>query len=272
MSTAPSAPARTPAAAPPTSDAAAPTRGPVASGLRDMLPVVAAVLPFGIVVGVAQSAVDVPLLPGLASAVMVYGGSAHLATLGALAAGTAVLGAVLTGALINARLLLYSADIATVVAGQPLWFRIVGSITIIDQTYALLANGLAHGVDGLRRYWLTIGWTLGAGWLAAITIGARLGDIVPPAVSVAAAPKAVFLAMLLPRLTDSRMRRAVGAAAVVAVIGRGLPAGLGLILALLTAMAVSPRRTTDATAPEPTTHAPAPTTSTTHRELVPCPS
>jgi predicted branched-subunit amino acid permease len=272
MTTMPSTPVRAPVGDRPATDVAAPTRGPIASGLRDMLPIVVAVAPFGIVVGVAQTAVDVPLVPGLASAVMVYGGSAHLATLGALAAGTAILGAVLTGALINARLLLYSADIATAVAGQPLWFRVIGSVTIIDQTHALLANGLAHGVEGLRRYWLTIGWTLGAGWLTAITIGARLGDVVPPAVSVAAAPKAVFLAMLLPRLTDGRMRRAVGAAVVVAVLGRGLPAGLGIILALLTAMAVSPRRPTDVGASAPTAATAVPSTPTTHGELVPCPS
>lgn len=249
--------------------ASPPARGPVAAGLRDMLPVVAAVTPFGIVVGVAQTAADVALLPGLGAGVLVYGGSAHLATLGAVAAGTAVLGAVLTGVLINARLLLYSADIASAVADQPLWFRIVGSMTIIDQTYALLPNGLAHGTAGLRRYWLTIGWTLAAGWLTAITIGARLGDIVPPVVSVAAAPKAVFLAMLLPRLVDGRMRRAVGAAVVVAVLGRGLPAGLGIILALLTAMAVSPRHSeaVPAAAGEDLDHL-----ATTHRELVPCTS
>ncbi len=254
-----------------TGDGAGSPRGrdPVLAGLRDILPVVAAVTPFGIVVGVAQTTADVDLLPGLGAAVLVYGGSAHLATLGAVAAGTAFLGAVLTGVLINARLLLYSADIATDFEGQPLWFRVVGSMTIIDQTYALLRNGLAHGTAGLRRYWLTIGWTLAAGWLTAITVGARLGDVVPPAVSVAAAPKAVFLAMLLPRLVDHRMRRAVGAAAVVAVLGRGLPAGLGLILALLTAMAVSPRH---GVAAAPTATADHTDRPTTNGELVPCTS
>lgn len=216
-------------------------RGPVMSAVRDMLPIVVAVAPFGMVVGVAQAAVGVALLPGLAAALLVYGGSAHLATVGALAAGTGVVGAVLTGSLVNARLLLYSADLATTFADQPRWFRVVGSVTIIDQTHALLPNGLRHGTDGLRRYWLTIGTTLALGWLTAITIGARLGDVVPSGVQVEVAPKVVFLAMLLPRLTSPRMRRAVAVAAVAAVLGRSLPAGLGTILALLAAMAVAGR-------------------------------
>ncbi len=77
----------------------------VAAAVRDIVPIAASVAPFGLLVGVAQGEAGLDALPALVTTVLVYAGSAHLATLGVLASGGGLVGAVLTGVLVNARLL-----------------------------------------------------------------------------------------------------------------------------------------------------------------------
>ena len=62
-------------------------------------------------------------LAGWSGSWLIYGGSAHLAVLRSLDAGLLV--AVVTGLLINARLLVYSASLARRWHDQPRWFRVV---------------------------------------------------------------------------------------------------------------------------------------------------
>lgn len=247
-------------------------RSAVTSGLRDIMPIIAAVLPFGMVVGVATAGLGIPATQAGIAGLLVFGGSAHLATVSALAGGTAVVSAMLTGVLVNARLLLYSAGMAGEIAQQPRWFRIIGSLTIIDQTYALLPRALEHGRAGLRSYWLAAGAVLVTGWFAALTLGARLGQGLPATIPVSAAPQALFVAMLLPHLGNARTRRAVAVASIVAVVGRGLPAGLGMILALVTAMAVSPPSPDGAQSRRHQRHTTDTHSTLTTRETLPCPS
>lgn len=217
----------------------------VAAAVRDIVPIAASVAPFGLLVGVAQGEAGLDALPALVTTVLVYAGSAHLATLGVLASGGGLVGAVLTGVLVNARLLLYSADVSRHVADQPRWFRVVGSMTIIDQTHALLPRALAHGRRGARRYWLTVGAILTSAWLVATSLGTELGNVLPTGVPAFVAAPAVFAALLVPRLADPRLVRAAIAAASVAVLARGLPAGLGMVLALVAAMVVTPPAVTE---------------------------
>ena len=74
-------------------------------------------------------------LAGWAGSWLIYGGSAHLATIRTLDEAGAV-AAILTGLLINARLLVYSASLARRWREQPRWFRVVAAGLIIDPTWA----------------------------------------------------------------------------------------------------------------------------------------
>ena len=53
-----------------------------------------------------------------------------------LAAGSAPIAVIATMVIVNARLMLYGAAIADRFRGQPRWFRIVGPMLLIDQTFA----------------------------------------------------------------------------------------------------------------------------------------
>ena len=74
-------------------------------------------------------------LAGWAGSWLIFGGSAHLAAIRTLDQAGAV-AAILTGLLINARLLVYSASLARRWRGQPRWFRVAAAGLIIDPTWA----------------------------------------------------------------------------------------------------------------------------------------
>lgn len=224
-----------------------PTALPVARATRDILPIAAAVVPFGMVVGVTLDHAGLTGLPALAGTALLYAGSAQLATLTILIAGGGPLGAVLAGVIVNSRMVLYSASHgARFRADHPAWFRWVAPLTTVDQTFALAAQARDLTGAAFRRYWVTIGMVLGAIWLAAVTAGMSLGSVLPEVSPMDVAAPATMVSLLAPHLGDRRMRRVVVTAAVVGVAGRVLPAGLGIVAAIVVALvAAGPSHTED---------------------------
>ncbi len=215
-------------------------RTAVRRAVRDIVPIAAAAVPFGTVVGVTLGHAGLVGLPALSATALVYAGSAQLAALSTLIAGGAPLGAVLAGLIVNARLVLYSASHGERFRdGHPAWFRWLAPLTTVDQTFALAAQ--AHDLAGraFRRYWVTIGLVLGAIWLSAVALGMQLGQVLPEASPMAVAVPATMMSLLVPHLGDSRRRRVAVTAAVVGIAGRGLPSGLGIVVAIVVALAVA---------------------------------
>ena len=195
---------------------------------RDTLPVALSVAPFGLVIGATATHVGVPPLADMAAAATVFAGAAHFAALTMFAAGAlAALGA---AALINARLLLYSAALEPRFRDQPRWFRWLGPVLLIDQTYLMVTS--RDDLDDparFRRYWLVAGGLLLAAWVALVGVGGVLGPLLPAGSPLDAAAVAVLAGMLGPRLAAVRPALVALAALLVAVAGAPLPGGVGLI-------------------------------------------
>jgi predicted branched-subunit amino acid permease len=209
-----------------------PARGAARDGVVAMAPFVVGYAPFALAVGaVVASHGDRPA--GWAGSWLIYGGSAHLATLRTLDRSGLLL-AIMTGALINARLLIYSTSLATRWSAQPTWFRLVAAPLIIDSTWALTdAQGDRRGdLAAERRFFLAAGLTLGAGWSALIATGALVGARVGAAHLAVAAPLCLA-ALVGPHLRHAGTGFVCAVAAVVAAVCRDLPAGTGLLLAVV---------------------------------------
>lgn len=202
-------------------------------GARDILPLAVAVVPFGTVVGVTLDHAGLTGLPALTGTALLYAGSAQLATLSVLIAGGGPLGAVLAGVIVNSRMLLYSAGLGPRFRGQPAWFRWIAPLTTVDQTFALATQ--ASGLDrrAFRHYWLTLGAVLGTIWLTAVSVGMGVGSALPDHSPMEVAGPATIVSLLVPHLRDRRMRRVALTAAAVALAGRALPGGVGIVAAIL---------------------------------------
>ena len=211
-------------------DVAAPSAA--RSGAMAMIPLLAAFVPFALVIGSAAADHGSPLA-GWAGSWLIYGGSAHLATIRTLdAAGPTA--AILTGLLVNARLLVYSASLAQHWREQPRWFRIVGAGLIIDPTWAAADRHAGQCADlrQQRRFFIAAGLTLGIGWSGAMAVGALMGarldwldlEIVIPL---------CLLGLVGTGLRTAGARSVIVVAASTALLTAGWPAGTGLLVAVV---------------------------------------
>jgi branched chain amino acid efflux pump len=203
----------------------------IRAGALAMAPFVVGYAPFALVIGAAVAAHGHPIA-GWAGSWLIYGGSAHLAALRTIDDGGALL-AIVTGLLINARLLVYSASVAPHWQRQPRWFRAVGAAMLIDPTWAVAERRATQpGSDRAQRaYYLAAGLTLGVGWSALIAVGAVAGNIVSGVGLEVAAPLCL-ISLVAPRLKDGDTRAAAIVAALVSVFAARWPAGTGMLAAI----------------------------------------
>jgi predicted branched-subunit amino acid permease len=215
--------------------------------VRAIVPLALGVLPFATVLGVALSVEPVPAGAAVAATGALYAGSAQLAAMTAFGDGAGVLAAVALATLLNARFLLYGAALAGRFANQPAWFRWLGPAVIVDQTYAATTTVDPQGGPVFRRFWLTAAGVLAGVYLSGVTVGIAIGAAIPPHPAWSMAVPCTFIALLAPRLAEHRTWRIAGVAALVALAARGLPAGLGIVLAIAVGMACAPRPTSEHT-------------------------
>jgi predicted branched-subunit amino acid permease len=207
--------------------------GPSAArqGVQAVLPLLAAYVPFALVVGTVAAA-NGPALAGWAGSWLIFGGSAQLATMRTF--GTAgPVAAILTGLLVNARLLAYSASLARRWGRQPRWFRVVAAAMVIDPTWAVAEHHAQQTADerDQRRHFLAAGLTLGSGWSLAVGAGALLGTRLDW-LDLRIAVPLCLLALVGPQLRATADRPVIVTAAVVALVTAGWPSGTGLLAAI----------------------------------------
>jgi predicted branched-subunit amino acid permease len=202
------------------------------SGVLAMLPLIAAYSPFALVIGAAVAQHGAPLA-GWAGSWLIYGGSAHLAAIRTLDEAGAV-AAILTGVLVNARLLLYSASLARRWPEQPRWFRLAAAGLIIDPTWAAAERHADQCTDlaQQRRYFIAAGLTLGCGWSSAIAVGALMGARVDWLEFEIVVPLCL-LGLVGEGLRSSGARPVIAVAASVALLTAGWSAGTGLLAAII---------------------------------------
>jgi predicted branched-subunit amino acid permease len=118
-------------------------------GVRASLPLLVGVVPFGLVVGVA--AVDAGLSPVAAfgMSVVVFAGASQLAVIELLRSDTPLLVVVITGVVVNLRMLMYSASIAPYFQRYRTRWKAVLAYFLTDQAYAVaIARYTGVAADG----------------------------------------------------------------------------------------------------------------------------
>ncbi|WP_328954117.1 AzlC family ABC transporter permease [Kitasatospora purpeofusca] len=200
--------------------------------LRDIALVCLADALVGISFGAISVSGGLPLWVPVAMSVLVYAGGAQFAAVGIVLSGGGALAAVVTGLVLNARLLPFGFTVADVLDG-PRWRRLFGAQLLTDESVAFT---LLESDPRRRRaaYWVC-GFVLFVVWNVSVVVGAAAGGLIgdTDVLGLDAAFPAVLLALVLPSLTDRRTRAAALTGAVVAVAATPfVPAGLPVLLAL----------------------------------------
>lgn len=198
-----------------------------------------AVIPFGIITGVAMVASGIPPLVAMLMSVVVFAGASMVASAQLLASQAPALLIIFTTLVINLRFMMYSASLRTHFAHVPLKQRLAVAYLTADNVYALVLNRFAeHPQDpGKFEYFLGAGLLVWAVWQGAVLAGILIGAGVPPAWRLEFAAPLAFIALSIPFLRDRATVIAALAAAVAVVAFQDVPLRLNIILAAATGIA-----------------------------------
>jgi predicted branched-subunit amino acid permease len=211
------------------------------SAVRDIAALSPGVVAFGLMLGVTVVTLHAGAGAAVLGAVLVFGGSAQLTTVTVLHLGAGLLAAVVSGMVVNARVMLYGAALEPWFRDQPLWFRLLAPHFIQDQTYLAAIGHRELGGREFRRYWGWAGLTLLVVWTASVAAGLLVGPALPPLPHLALVGTALFVWMLVAKLVDrTALVAAVTAGAAALAVAHVVPqlgilggTGVGVLAALL---------------------------------------
>jgi predicted branched-subunit amino acid permease len=234
------------------------------SGVRDELPILVGVAPFGMIYGILALGAGLNPFDAQAMSAVVFAGSAQLIAVQLFGLGTPALVIILTGFVVNLRHALYSASIAPYVRHlSPAWKGLLAYL-MTDEAYAVTIAHYRRGpqpahegsyflgeagpdpgnpdalseADHKHWYFLGAGLALWTTWQASTAIGIFLGAQVPASWGLDFTLALTFIALVVPLIDNRPTLLAALSAGVVAVLGAGLPYRLSLILAALAGILV----------------------------------
>jgi 4-azaleucine resistance transporter AzlC len=206
-------------------------RSDLRRGIRDGSPLLPGVVPFGVVVGIASAKAGLALLEAVAMSVVVFAGASQLAALDLLGRDAPLAIVLLTGTVINLRMLMYSASIAPYLTRFSGRVKATIAYMLTDQAFALaiLEFRSERSVDRVA-YYLGIAAMLWVAWQIATVAGFLIGAGIPDAWGLDFAVPLVFLAVLVPAIENWPGVVAALVGGSVAFLAAGLPLNLGLLI------------------------------------------
>ncbi len=210
------------------------------AGVRNILPLLVGVVPFGLIYGAAAVAAGVPQSVAQAMSAVIFAGSSQFIAaqlIGTSAPGLVIL---LTVFVVNLRHALYSASVAPYTKQlAPVWKWLLAYL-LTDEAYAMTIMHYRQSDDVTNRHWYYLGSALAlwVSWQTSTAVGVFVGAQIPSSWPLDFALPVSFIALVVPALKD---RASVGAALVAGIAGvvaLGLPYKLGLMSAALVGIVV----------------------------------
>jgi predicted branched-subunit amino acid permease len=201
-------------------------------GVRDVVPVMVGIIPFALVAGAAPVAAGLGIEGALTLSTVVFAGASQLATIDLLARDAPLLVIVLTVAVINLRFSMYSAALAPLFSDESRPRRLLASYLLVDQPFALTVARSQRPVaaDHHLAYYLGNCIPLWVDWVLMTAVGGLVGATIPDWLPLSATIPLVFLALLVPAMTDRPTIAAGVVSGVLATLFDGLPFNLGLLV------------------------------------------
>lgn len=196
-------------------------------------PMLVGIAPFGLMFGALAVQAGMDVAQAMAMTVIVVAGASQLAAVQLMADHAPAWLAILTGAVVNLRMAMYSAVMAKDWGAAPLGVRAGAAFFLHDATFALAVR--EHAARPADPWPERLGFAFGVGvvtvtgWLAGSYAGAVAGAQAPEWLGLEAAAPLMFLAIVAPLLRTAPFAAAALVASVAAVALSPLPLGLGLI-------------------------------------------
>lgn len=224
----------------PVSVVSASARRSAREGLVLMAPLALGVGPFGLVVGASASQNGLSVAESVGFSVFVFAGASQLAAVDLLGNGAGLAVVIGTALVINMRMLMYSASLAPYAGEIRPARRTLMTYLLVDQAYALSIVRWERKPEAPAdrfAFFAGVAVPLWAVWQVTTVLGMVFGSQVPDGIPLTFTVTLVFLAVLVPAVTDRPRLVAAVVAGGVAVTARGLPANLALPVGALCGIA-----------------------------------
>lgn len=208
-------------------------------GLRIVAPLALATGAWGLVTGVAMIKVGLTTTQAIAMTLLVFSGTAQLASLPLIAAAAPVWLVLLTAMVVSLRFVIFSAGLHPFFRRFSLARRLLLGHFIVDVSFAIFVSRFADAPDEERgttdQVWFFLGMGAGAWipWQAASLIGILLAVQVPGDWGLEFASILALIALTLPMISGKPGLVGALTAGAIAVLAAGLPLKLGLLLAVV---------------------------------------
>jgi len=219
-----------------------PVRSAFLSGIRDGLPFLVVLAPFGLLFGVVATEAGLDLLSTLTFSIVVIAGASQFTALALMQDHAPVLIVLATSLAVNLRMAMYSAALTPHLGQAPLWQRALVAYFLVDATYACAATRYEAEPDwDLRRkmaYFFGTALPVCPTWYLTTIAGALIGTGLPDWLALDFAVPICFLAMVAPMLRTLPQILAAATSIIVALALAFLPWSTGVLVAGVAAMAV----------------------------------
>ncbi len=210
------------------------------NGVRDELPILVGVIPFGMIYGILALSAGLNPLDAQAMSSVIFAGSSQFMTVRLLQAGTPALVIVLTGFMINLRHALYSATLAPYTRNLSARWKALLSYLLTDEAFAVAV--LHYQREGTTPnghwYFFGAGLALWTSWQVSTAVGIFLGAQVPASWGLDFTLPLTFIALVVPSLKDRAGIVTAVVASLAALAFFSLPYKLGLVGSILLAIAI----------------------------------
>lgn len=153
------------------------------SGVRDELPILVGVIPFGMIYGILALGAGLSTGEAQAMSAIVFAGLAQFITVQLAGVGAPALFMILTGFVINLRHALYSASVAPYTRRLSLPWKALLAYLLTDEAYAVAIthyHRVSDDTSGKHWYFLGASLALWGSWQVSTAVGVFLGAQVPP--------------------------------------------------------------------------------------------
>lgn len=211
------------------------------AALRIGAPTLLGIVAWGMVVGVAMVKSGLSVPQALTMTLLVFAGSAQLASLPLIAAGAPIWVIFATALVVNLRFVIFSALVAPHFAHLPWRQRFVFGYVAGDLTVPLFLQRYPSekeevGKVSFLKGLLLPNWTA---WQVGSIAGIFLGSAVPAEWGLGFAGTLAIICITVPMVVSRAALCGVLVAGAVAVLAAGLPYKLGLLVAVLVGMAAA---------------------------------
>ena len=204
-------------------------------GVRDELPLMFGVIPFGLVFGVIGTESGLTSVQTILLSSILFGGASQVVFAQLWAGGVPafILGS--SVCVVNIRHVLYSASVASYLQHLSLGWRLLLGYLLTDEAYAVSIRRFTNGYPGKFQHFhlLGSGSLLWASWQTSTIAGVFVGETIPETWSLSFAIPLTFIAVIAPIMrTRAQIATAISAGSL-AIVGEPLPWNLWLVIATL---------------------------------------